>query len=77
MIEPVLYRPLVGHTNRINALETVPGKHCLYSCSNDCTIRRWETQRGICDMIYNFTDPIYTALYDPTREMLFTGGWDR
>jgi hypothetical protein len=28
-------------------------------------------------MIYQFTDPIYTALYDATREMLFTGGWDR
>jgi WD40 repeat protein len=28
-------------------------------------------------MIYQFTDPIYTALYDPMREMLFTGGWDR
>ena len=28
-------------------------------------------------MVYQFSDPIYCALYDNTREMLFTGGWDR
>jgi WD40 repeat protein len=38
-LEAQLYRPLVGHVNRINALEVDSTKHRLFSCSNDCTIR--------------------------------------
>lgn len=53
------------------------GRNQLFSCSNDCTIRQWDTEKGICDLVFKFPDPIYTALYDNTREMLFTGGWDK
>lgn len=77
ILEAKLYRPLIGHVNRINALEVVKGKNRLFSCSNDCTIRQWDTQKGICDLVFKFPDPIYAMLYEPTRDMLFTGGWDR
>jgi WD40 repeat protein len=77
IIEARLYRPLLGHTNRINALVAVEHQQRLFSCSNDCTIRSWNTHKGYCDMVYQFSDPIYCALYDNSREMLFTGGWDR
>lgn len=53
------------------------GTNRLFSCSNDCTIRQWDTLSGICDLIYHFENPIYCALYDKTRNMLFSGGWDR
>lgn len=75
--EAELYLPLMGHVNKVNALVPIMGKNRLYSCSNDCTIRLWDTEKGICDLVYKFSDPIYTALYDRTRDMLFTGGWDK
>lgn len=76
-LDAKLWKALIGHTNKITALEPIMGSKRLYSCSNDCTIRQWDTVQGICELIYQFEDPIYCALYDKTREMLFTGGWDR
>ena len=33
--------PLIGHTNKINAMEALKGSDRLFSASNDCTIREW------------------------------------
>ena len=39
--------PLIGHTNRINAI--IPtDSHYLMTTSNDCTVRQWDYENGIC-----------------------------
>ena len=48
--------PMIGHTNRINALERI--EKFLYSSANDCTVRQWDITNGVCVNIYKFADPI-------------------
>ena len=47
---------MIGHTNRINALERI--EKFLYSSANDCTVRQWDITNGVCVNIYKFADPI-------------------
>ncbi len=73
--------PMIGHTNKINAIEIVQGKKKVFSCSNDCTLRQWsiETKEsyGICEKIFKFTDPTLCVKMHMEKSMLFVGCWDR
>ena len=47
--EGKLVTPLVGHTNKVTCLiPTNIQAKLLYSCSNDCTIRQWDFESGLC-----------------------------
>ena len=47
--------PLLGHTNKINHLETVEPIGKMFSCSNDCTLRQWPMDNlGICERVFRF-----------------------
>ena len=47
--------PLLGHTNKINALEAVEPIGKLFSASNDCTMRQWPMDNiGVCERIFKF-----------------------
>jgi F-box and WD-40 domain protein MET30 len=67
--------PMIGHTNRINALDRV-GEH-LYSSANDCTVRQWQTANGVCTNIFKFADPISVTKVNLDTKFMFTASWDK
>jgi WD40 repeat protein len=75
--------PLIGHTNRINAIVDGPTTDQIITLSNDCTLRLWtfkKTENGIdgeCDLVMKFADPMSTCCYMEDRGLLFVAGWDR
>ena len=75
--ESLLVGPLLGHTNRINAIVEGPTSEQIITLSNDCTVRMWNLQTLECELVLKFADPQSCALYSAEFEMLFVGGWDR
>ena len=51
-------RPMLGHSNRVNYIYADESQMYVFSASNDCTIREWNVQTGICENVYKFADPI-------------------
>lgn len=53
-------RKFVGHIDCVRGLAVVDGNTFL-SCSNDASIRRWDTASGTClDIYYGHTNFIYS-----------------
>ena len=67
--------PMIGHTNRINDFTRV--EQFLYSSANDCTVRQWETDSGVCRNIYKFSDPISVTRVNLETNFMFTASWDK
>lgn len=67
--------PMIGHTNRVNALESA--NTFIYSSANDCTVRQWDTQNGTCVNIFKFSDPISVCKVKAEDNFLFTASWDK
>lgn len=67
--------PMIGHTNRINALERI--EKFLFSSANDCTVRQWDITNGVCDNIYKFADPISVTKVNFETKFMFTASWDK
>lgn len=68
--------PLIGHTNRINAI--IPTEtNFLMTTSNDCTVRQWDYETGICQAVFKFADPVSCGLVSAEYNMLFTASWDK
>ena len=68
--------PLVGHVHRINALGAVADS-VVVSCSNDCTVRKWDAEQHICITIIKFDSPISNAVYQSKNNMLHVCTWDK
>ena len=68
--------PLIGHTNRINAIITTETSF-LMTTSNDCTVRQWEFETGSCLSVFKFADPISCGVISAMYNMLFTASWDK
>lgn len=68
--------PLIGHTNRINAILATPTNY-LITTSNDCTVRQWDYESAICMAVFKFADPISCGVISLTYNMLFTASWDK
>ena len=45
--------------------------------SNDCTVRQWDYETGICQAVFKFADPISCGLVSPEYNMMFTASWDK
>jgi len=67
---------LLGHTNRINAL-TGTDQDKIFSCSNDCTVRMWNSSTGVCENIFKFGDPVSDIAISITHNMMYTASWDK
>lgn len=71
-----LISPLIGHTNRINAILSTETSFII-TTSNDCTVRQWDHQSGVCQAVFKFADPISCAILSKEYNMLFTASWDK
>lgn len=71
-----MFNPLIGHTNRINFVCSTEGNR-IFSGSNDCTVRAWDTSNGSCESIYKFTDPISSIAISLTNNIMYTASWDK
>ena len=67
-------RPLqtyTGHTDEVNAVKWDPSGTLLASCSDDCTAKVWDVNRGINEPLYDFKSheqEIYTVKWSPTGQ---------
>lgn len=68
--------PLIGHTNRINCIIATETSYII-TTSNDCTVRQWEYDTGLCMAVFKFADPISVGRVSSTFNMLFTASWDK
>lgn len=50
---------MLGHCNRVNALEHY--RDHIFSSSNDCTVREWQINNGVCINVFKFADPVSVA----------------
>ena len=75
-IEGEFVCPLIGHTNRINCIISTETTY-LITTSNDCTVRQWEYETGLCVAIFKFADPISVGRVSSLYNMLFTSSWDK
>lgn len=67
--------PLEGHEGAIHALEGTGNR--VYSGSRDRTVRVWEGERGVCLMLFQFSDPISVLRLTPSASDLYVGTWDK
>ena len=68
---------LHGHTRRVNCIIQGEGTDVL-TCSEDRTIRRWDSLTGECLMIYvGHTGWVYSILYDEATKRIFSGSDDK
>lgn len=52
--------PLIGHTNRINQIIGT-NTDFIITASNDCTVRQWDYNAGVCQAVFKFADPVSTC----------------
>lgn len=71
-----LNSPLIGHTNRINCLSKTDNNF-VFSCSNDCTVRQWDSETYVQESVFKFADPISVCLIHYSMNMMFTASWDK
>lgn len=67
---------MIGHTNRINCIIATETSYII-TTSNDCTVRQWEYDTGLCMAVFKFADPISVGRVSSTFNMLFTASWDK
>ena len=68
--------PMIGHTNRVNSIVNTHTDY-LITTSNDCTIRQWNYDTGVCSAVFKFADPVSCAIVSEEYNMLFTASWDK
>lgn len=67
---------LCGHDDRIRCVIQGEGDDVL-TCSNDNTVRRWNSSTGACLKIYRgHTDPVNSILYDRLTKRIFSASND-
>ena len=69
--------PMIGHSNRVNHMLASEQHQYIYSSANDCTVRRWDVQTGVCENIYKFADPISVIKMKEDWNFMFTASWDK
>lgn len=70
--------PMIGHANRVNHMvmsQLAP--RYMYSAANDCTVRKWDSETGICDSVFKFSNPISVFCLNEEKNYLYTAHWDK
>mmetsp|Transcript_21356 Transcript_21356/g.33039 ORF Transcript_21356/g.33039 Transcript_21356/m.33039 type:complete len:166 (-) Transcript_21356:235-732(-) len=49
----------------------------MLTTSNDCTVRQWDYESGVCQAVIKFGDPISVGRLSVEYNMLFTACWDK
>ena len=69
--------PMIGHSNRVNAMLASESHQFIYSSANDCTVRKCDVLTGVCDNIFKFSDPISVVRVREDWNYMFTANWDK
>jgi WD40 repeat protein len=68
---------LRGHTDRVSCIVQGEGTDVL-TCSEDNTIRRWNSSTGVCLKIYKgHTDWVCSILYDEATKLIYSASDDK
>lgn len=67
---------LIGHKHGINTVKwSTHTEHRLLSCSNDCTVRVWDTEKLECISLYMYNYRVHCAIFSPNDEnIIFATG---
>ena len=69
--------PMIGHANKVNQMLMSRDTVSMFSAANDCTVRKWNTDTGICDSIFKFANPISAIFINEDLNYMYTAHWDK
>lgn len=73
-------KTLRGHSKFVTGLAGGNGQNLLVSCSEDCSVRVWDTGLSTGDAFvtaqFEYSAPVRALLYSPDSRLLFFGGDD-
>ena len=69
--------PMIGHSNRVNYIHIDESQKIVFSGANDCTVREWDIKTGVCERVYNFSNPVTVIRLAEEWNQMLTASWDK
>jgi WD40 repeat protein len=65
-----------GHENTVFKAAFSPDSSCLVTCSRDHTVRLWQIDSDVCQVLRGHTDEVYAVAFHPKDKRLATAARD-